>query len=334
MKSSLRLAALAAAVSVFLTACGGKPAATPAGSDASADANHASADAGASDADQALTGKLNAYIECFNKVDGRIHEGAQQYVRWMADPKAGPTGKETSVYGPAPIDEYAMKLCDAPMTEAIAAKPSLPALDAAAKRYLAALKTLQPLANQARDYYDREDYQDDQFAKGKQLHAPLMAALSEFHEASEAFSHELEAQNDAAQREQLKAMEKAEGRTRDFYRLSMMLEAKDIVGLMQDDEFDTAKATALVAGFNSLSDEAHAKVANQEPGKSDWSDFETAAENFRKESKARIKRVAEKIPYSAFEQRSLDNPIVAPEGSPARLLKSYNDLVFQSNRQR
>ncbi|TYD31729.1 hypothetical protein CEK63_20715, partial [Xanthomonas sontii] len=147
MKSSLRLAALAAAVSVFLTACGGKPAATPAGSDASADANHASADVGASDADQALTGKLNAYIECFNKVDGRIHEGAQQYVRWMADPKAGPTGKETSVYGPAPIDEYAMKLCDAPMTQAIAAKPSLPALDAAAKRYLAALKTLQPLAN-------------------------------------------------------------------------------------------------------------------------------------------------------------------------------------------
>lgn len=329
MKSSLRLAALAVAVSVFLTACGGKPSATPTDSDAS----HAAADAVSSDADQALTRKLNAYIECFNKVDSRIHEGAQQYTRWMADPKAGPTGKETSVYGPAPIDEYAMKLCDAPMAQAIDAKPALPALDTAAKRYLTALKTLQPLANQARDYYDREDYEDDQFAKGKQLHAPLMAALSEFHDASEAFSHELDAQNDAAQREQLKAMEKAEGRTRDFYRLSMMLEAKDIVGLMQEDEFDTAKATALLDGFNKLSDEAHAKVADQEPGKLDWNSFETAAENFRKEGKARIKRVVEKTPYSRMEQGWLDNPTLAPEGSPGRLLKKYNDLVFQSNRQ-
>jgi hypothetical protein len=329
MKSSLRLAALAAAVSIFLSACGGKPSAT------SPDqaAGHASADAAPSEADEALTRKLNAYIECFNKVDADIHRGAQSYTQWMDDPAAGPTGKETQVYGPAQIDEYDMKLCDAPMTEAIAARPALPALDAAAKRYLTALKTLQPLGNQVRDYYEREDYQDDQFAKGKQLHAPLMVALSEFGNASEAFSHELDVQNDAAQREQLKAMEKAEGRTRDFYRLSMMLEAKEIVGLLQEDAFDPAKATALLDGFNKLSDEAHAKVADQEPGKLDWNSFETAAENFRKEGKARIKRVVDKTPYSKIEQGWLDNPTLAPEGSPGRLLKRYNDLVFQSNRQ-
>lgn len=329
MNSSFRLAALAAAVSVFLVACGGKPSAAPA---ASADGKAPAAQA-PSDPDEALTRKLNAYIECFNKVDADIHRGAQSYVGWMKDPAAGPTGKETSVYGPAQIDEYDMKVCDAPMTEAIAAKPALPALDAAAKRYAAALKTLQPIGNQVRDYYEREDYQDDQFAKGKQLHAPLMAALSEFGEASEAFSHELDVQNDAAQREQLKAMEKAEGRTREFYRLSMMLEAKDIVAVLQEDEFETAKATALLDGFNKLSDEAHAKVADQEPGKLDWNSFETAAENFRKEGKARIKRVAEKTPYSRMEQGWLDNPTLAPEGSPGRLLKRYNELVFQSNRQ-
>jgi len=329
MNTSLRLAALAAAVSISLAACGGKPSATPAdqaeGQASAASASH--------DPDEALTRKLNAYIECFNKVDADIHRGAESYVRWMKDPAAGPTGKETSVYGPAQIDEYDMKACDAPMTQAIAAKPALPALDAAAKRYAAALRTLQPIGNQVRDYYEREDYQDDGFAKGKQLHAPLMAALSEFAEASHAFSAELDAQNEAAQREQLKAMEKAEGRTRDFYRLSMMLEAKDIVGLLQEDEFDTAKATALLDGFNKLSDEAHAKVADQEPGKLDWNSFETAAENFRKEGKARIKRVVEKTPYSRIEQGWLDSPTLAPEGSPGRLLKKYNDLVFQSNRQ-
>ena len=58
----------------------------------------------------------------------------------MKDSAAGPTSKETSVYGPAKIDEYDMKVCDAPMLQAVAAKPVLPALDAAAKRYAAALK--------------------------------------------------------------------------------------------------------------------------------------------------------------------------------------------------
>lgn len=329
MNSSFRLAALAAAVSVFLVACGGKPPATAAAPDgAKAPADHA-----ASDAHDALTRKLNAYIECFNKVDADIHRGAQSYVGWMEDPEAGPTGKETSVYGPAKIDEYDMKVCDAPIAQAAAATPALPALDTAAKRYAAALKTLQPLGNQVRDYYEREDYQDDHFAKGKQLHAPLMAALSQFADASQAFSDELDAQNDAAQRKQLKAMEQAEGRTREFYRLSMMLEAKDIVALLQEDEFDVAKANALLDGFNTLSDEAHAKVAEQEPGKLDWNSFETAAENFRKEGKARIKRVVEKTPYSRMEQGWLDNPTLAPEGSPGRLLKAYNNLVFQSNRQ-
>lgn len=329
MNSSFRVAVLAVAVSAFLIACGGKPsAASTAQGDAKAPADHAP-----SDAHEALTRKLNAYIECFNQVDADVHRGAQSYVGWIKDPAAGPTGKETSVYGPAKIDTYDMKVCDAPMTQAAAAKPALPALDAAAKRYVAALKTLQPLGNQVDDYYDREDYQDDQFAKGKQLHAPLMAALSEFADASQAFSDELDAQNDAAQREQLKAMEQAEGRTREFYRLSMMLEAKEIVALLQEDAFDTAKASALLDGFNKLSDEAHAKVADQEPGKLDWNSFETAAENFRKEGKARIKRVVEKTPYSRMEQGWLDNPTLAPEGSPGRLLKTYNNLVFQSNRQ-
>lgn len=329
MTSRFRLAALAAAVCVFLVACGGKPSATPA---APADGK-APADQAASDPHEALTSKLNAYIECFNKVDADIHRGAQSYVGWMKEPAAGPTGKETSVYGPAKIDQYDMKACDAPMLQAAAAKPLLPALDAAAKRYLAALKTLQPLGNQVRDYYEREDYQDDGFAKGKQLHAPLMAALSEFAEASHAFSAELDAQNDAAQREQLKAMEKADGRTREYYRLSMMIEAKDIVGLLQEDQFDVAKANALVAQFNAVSDEAHAKVANQDPGKMDWNNFEVAAENFRKEAKARIKRVVDKTPYSDMERGWMDNPTLAPEGSPGRLLRRYNDLVFQSNRQ-
>ncbi|MDU1660333.1 MAG: DUF3829 domain-containing protein, partial [Stenotrophomonas maltophilia] len=225
------------------------------------------------------------------------------------------------------------KQCDAPVTEAMAAKPVLAELDAAADHYQQALKALVPISKDAHDYYDRQDYEDDQFAKGKQLHAPLMAAFKDFVAASETFNAELERQNDAAQREQLKALEQAEGRTREYYRLAMMLEAKAIMDLMSEDDFDQAKARERLDAFNRISDEAHAKVADQEPGKLDWNSFEREAENFRREGKARLQRVSEKEPYTDFERRMLDSPSMAPRGSASKLMQEYNTLVFQSNRQ-
>lgn len=326
MYPTSRAALLAVAVSVFVTACGGapsSPAVAPAASAADAQL----------DAQQALTAKLNAYIGCFNRVDSQIHAGAKYYAGSFQDPVAGPTGRETRMIGPYDVSDYDMTVCGGPLTDAIAAPPSLPDLDAAAGRYHQALEALRPLSHQLRDYYERGDNEDDDFAKGKQLHAPLMSALSDFVEASEAFSAELDAQNDAAQREQLKVLEQAEGRTREYYRLAMMLDAKEIIGLMQDDAFDLARASELLQQFNQISDEAHAKVADQDPGKLDWNSFETSAEKFRREGKARLKRVTEKTPYTALEKRWLTNPTTAPEGSPTRLLKAYNDLVFQSNRQ-
>lgn len=237
------------------------------------------------------------------------------------------------MYGPFEISDYDLKQCDAPVTEAIAAKPALAELDAAAGEYQQALKALMPISKEAHDYYERQDYEDDRFAKGKQLHAPLMTAFKDFVVASETFNAELERQNDAAQREQLKALEQAEGRTREYYRLAMMLEAKAIVELMTEDDFDQAKARERLDAFNRISDEAHAKVADQEPGKLDWNSFEREAENFRREGKERLQRVSANTPYTDFERRMLDSPSMAPRGSAGKLMQEYNSLVFQSNRQ-
>ncbi|GAB3062995.1 YiiG family protein [Stenotrophomonas tumulicola] len=327
MFSTFRMTALAVSVAICAAACGtstNDPSADPTADTGGADP--------ASDAQQALTVKLNAYIECFNEVDSKVHAGAEHYTSWIKDPEAGPTGRESTVYPPYDISAYNMRDCK-PMADAIATPPSLPQLDAAARRYDDALKALQPVSHEVHDYYERLDHEDDQFAKGKQLHAPLMSALSEFVDASAAFSSELDAQNDAAQREHLIALEQAEGRTREYYRLAMMLDAKEIIGLLQEDAFDVSRANTLLEGFNRISDEAHAKVADIEPGRMDWNSFETAAEAFRREGKARVKRVANKTPYSQMEKGWLDNPTLAPEGSPGRLMNLYNKLVFQSNRQ-
>lgn len=208
MTRTLSIAALAASLSLVLAACGGKAPATA--GDAGA-AGTPEVNTVPSDAQQQLTAKLNAYIGCFNALDSKTHDSLQSYTRWIKDVEAGPSGRETQVYGPFEISDYDMKQCDGPVTEAMAAKPALAELDAAASHYQQALKALVPVSKEAHDYYDRQDYEDDQFAKGKQLHAPLMAAFKDFVAASETFNAELERQNDAAQREQLKVLEQAEG---------------------------------------------------------------------------------------------------------------------------
>ncbi len=330
MSRTLSIAALAASLSLILAACGDKtpPAAGGAGSSAKPEASAAPADA-----QQQLTAKLNAYIGCFNALDSKTHGSIQSYTRWIKDVDAGPSGRETNVYGPFEISDYDMKQCDAPVSEAIAAKPALADLDAAAGQYQQALKALVPISKEAHDYYERQDYEDDRFAKGKQLHAPLMTAFKDFVVASETFNAELERQNDAAQLEQLKALEQAEGRTREYYRLAMMLEAKAIMDMMGEDDFDVARARERLDAFNRISDEAHAKVADQEPGKLDWNSFEREAENFRREGKERLQRVSANTPYTDFERRMLDSPSMAPRGSAGKLMQEYNSLVFQSNRQ-
>ncbi|WP_407077100.1 YiiG family protein [Xanthomonas arboricola] len=324
MSSMFRVVVLAASVSVLVAACGGK---------SPSPATDAKTSEKQPDSLQGVTAKLGAYIDCFNLIDAKVHAGARQYTGWMQDPFAGPTGRESGMTGPYDIDAYDMKQCDAPVSAAAAANPSLPALDKAARDYRAALKALQPISHAVADYYTRQDYEDDQFAKGKQLHPELMKVLASYADASTAFSAELDTQNDAAQREKLKMLEQGEGRTREYYRLAMMLDAKEIADALEQEQFDVPRVSTLLDGFNRLSDEAHAKVADQEPGRLDWNSFETAAETFRRQAKARVKRVVERTPYSKMEQGWLDNPSLAPEGSPRKLLNTYNALVYESNRQ-
>ncbi|CAD7714130.1 hypothetical protein LMG31886_09470 [Xanthomonas hydrangeae] len=326
MSPKFRVLVLVACVSVLATACGGKSQQPATGADTKTTEKQL-------DSLQGVNAKLGAYIDCFNRVNAKVHAGARYYTGWMQDPFAGPTGRESGMTGPYDLDHDDMKQCDAPVSAAAAAKPSLSALDKAARDYRAALKALQPISHTVAEYYTRQDYEDDQFAKGKQLHPELMDALATYADASTTFSAELDLQNDAAQREKLKILERGEGRTREYYRLAMMLDAKKIADALEEDQVDVPRVTALLDGFNRLSDEAHAKVADQEPGRLAWNSFETAAETFRRQAKARMKRAVEKTPYSKLEQGWLNSPTLAPEGSSRKLLNTYNALVSESNRE-
>jgi len=283
--------------------------------------------------DDQRTAKMNAYIECYNRADDSAHTSIERYQSWIKDMKKGPTGKESHIYGIHDIHENVIKLCNKSMTEGLAIEPAAPELDAAAKQYLDNLNALKEKVSEAHKYYERENYKDDKFAKGKEMHAPLVAAMTAFEKASEDFSAKLEAENDKVLRARLEELEKAGDKNAEYWTLATTLDAKALTNLMQADTFDTDAASKLIDAYEKNADGlAEYSKAHHD----DWmagSFLSNAAEEYRVAAKERMRRVRDKEPYSQGEKMHL-NPDAGwmVKGSPYKLLRAYNDLISAANR--
>ncbi|MBK8718886.1 MAG: DUF3829 domain-containing protein [Deltaproteobacteria bacterium] len=118
--------------------------------------------------DDRLGEKLQAYIDCINGPATNISDSGKRYFDWIDDPKVGPTGKETSVYGLYEIRDT--KPCLDGIAKAAELEPDDADLEAAAKAFADAVSTAAPLMNEAYKYYDEDNYKDDKWAKAKELH--------------------------------------------------------------------------------------------------------------------------------------------------------------------
>ncbi len=287
------------------------------------------------DPEAQLSTKLGAYVDCFNAADGSVRESADRYVSWIDDLDAGPTGKELKVKRLTQMSPADLDTCTKAVTQASTAKPALPALDAAATQYLADLTTLSPLVAQAYVYYDHEDYKDDRFAKAKKMHQPLMMAFGRFILSSDTFGAELSKENDALSAAQIVEIEKNEGRHSAFYHLALIRQAKMLTGQLSPESFDVVEVSKAIDAFSALLDESVKATAGEPDLSINWSSFQSQAETFLKECKDRMRRVRDHVPYSEIDQMRLNGSWPSGvEGSPMRLVKSYNDLVDQGNRLR
>jgi hypothetical protein len=295
----------------------------------------AGSNAAPDDATAQLATKLNAYVDCFNTADGSARDSAERYVSWIGDLDKGPTGKERNVNTLGDLTPYELETCTKSVGQALSAKPALPALDAAAKQYLADFTALVPLVSQAHAYYSQEDYKDDGFAKGQQMHQPLMMAFGRFIKASDVYGAEVEKENDALTAAQLVDLEKTQGRHTAYYRLALMSQGKLLATQLNAEAPDLAQVTKAVDAYGALVDES-AKANADEQGKPiSWSVFQTTAGTFLKDCKDRMRRVRDKTPYSHGEQMLMEGTGSSGwmvSGSPDRVFKSYNTLVEASNR--
>lgn len=277
--------------------------------------------------------KLNQYIDCFNAIDGTGHRTMARYASWVKDMNAGPTGQERIVYGLYSLDSARIAQCKSALEASARQSPALGKLDAAALSYANAIVALDQAVTSLYTYYDRENYKDDQFAKGKQLHAPLAQSARAFESASASFSAELDVENDKLLEAELSKVEKEEGRSFQYLHMATMNRAKALMNLIEADTFAADLAGGKLAEFEKIADET-SEFAKKNPGRapSAWFTVDTAVEDFRKAAKERVRRIRDKVPYNDGERMMLKpGSGWMVEGSQEKVSKAYNDLIGASN---
>jgi len=280
--------------------------------------------------DSSLTEKLNAYVGCINRLSGRAFDARERYFSWVS-PK-GPTGRERIIYGTYTI--YDTSECKGDVEKANALEPRDADLESAASAYVTAVVALEPLLKEADDYYTQEDYKDDKMAKGKALHPRLVAAWTAFATADSNLRDRIEAIQDKMDVERLAEIEKSEGRKDRYYIQSLMLSAKRLMRAQSSDKSGLPKFTSALTDYETAA-KATEDYTGANTGKSKiGSLFISSAKSFLVTAKQLMRRVRDKVPYSSGEKMILDTGGGAwmVEGSPARLLRDYNQLVDSYNR--
>ena len=289
----------------------------------------------AESADDATGDKLNAYIHCINNVSSRIHDSERRYFSWV-DEKKGPTGKERNIYGLYKISDPST--CVSEVTKANAQKPSLPKLEEAGTEFIGVAKRAFPLLKEANDYYSEKNYKDDKMAKGKQLHPKLVALFDDFDKADKDMRSEVRTLNRQLKERTMARLLKTQGRTIPYLREHVMVLAQDVLNLGDQktlDAIDLPKFTAKIDEYGEAVSELSTYVDGHksEAGKymmlssliGESKDYLTAAKEL-------MRRVRDKKAFTSLEKRRLGGPAAwMVNGSPGKLLHSYNSLVSRSN---
>ncbi len=287
----------------------------------------------AQDADAAVGKKLEAAIACLNRLSERAFDSRNRYMDWAGD-KPKMKNKPRNVLGLYTIYETAD--CAKGVSDAASVTPKHQELEGASAAYVKSVQSLEPLLKEAEDYYEQENYKDDKFAKGKEMHGKLLAAWEDFKKADGGLRSVVQKISDERQTAELARVEKTLGRTAKFHVMNTFLQAKALVRLESDvdmKKIDVGKVTEQLAVYEKAVKELEAFAEGQQSGKID-SFYINAAKDVLVTAKGLMRRVRDKTGFDAGERMMLDQPGAGwmIEGSQPRLIRDFNQLVDNYNR--
>jgi hypothetical protein len=190
--------------------------------------------------DEALTNKLQPFVECINNVDANLQKAVGEYRQFLMEEQAPPakphefrlrrqtwfSGFKLKVYDQ---DNKIAKDCLKGLGEGVAMSPADPALDGAGKAFAATLEKLLPVMETATGYYKQQDYKDDKFKKAKELDAQLTPLFERLFAASATMREIVRADQEKLHERELAAMEKQSGKNFEWYTLNGMFQARRAV---------------------------------------------------------------------------------------------------------
>jgi len=278
--------------------------------------------------DAELAEKLQGYIECLNGASRDVARSRTSYLRGV-DAQKGPGEKTRSVY----VSEITTEYCTKALDKVQSKSPALPEIQAAATEYRTALETLAPLAKTLHQYYDRKDFKDDKYAKGQELHPKLMAAYSAFEKANDALDQKVTALNDGVGQRHLARLKDRPDRRLEYLVELSVDDAKKLVKLVDVESIAKLDATAFGAALDAYQ-KSYTEFETYATAHKDQADkvlllsmYRSSAEEYLKAAKELMRRKRDNKDFT----REFGSPEHV-EGHPAKVVRSFNDLVDRSNR--
>lgn len=303
--------------------------ATPATAD---NAPEQTAPAVQADKDVIYDEKMNTYIDCYNDLQLSIFHSIDRYASWLKDFHTGPTGKERIIYGIYSVSESSIAKCQKQIPEVAKLTPALEGMDEAATEFVTSAVDVANTINEIDKYYEQENYKDDAFAQGKALHQTLLKNWEAFEPASRAYAAAIKKVDAERQIAHLNAIEQSEGKSVNYYKLAIMIDAEKVDSIIKEDTFDPETAMKQLNVLEKLTEEL--KVKDKAQPDISMGRFISSVEGYQLNAKKYIRRIRDKEPYSEQEQKWIADANAGwmVEGSYPSALKSYNEMVDDYNR--
>ena len=280
--------------------------------------------------------KFNKAVETLNFASSWIDGSFASYAR-SVDIAHGPTSGHES---PTIIGTSGALGTLKELEKYLDAKPGSEAIDTLARRYAQTGEALVPLLDRARLYYDQKDYKDDGYAKGREMHGPLVAAYREFRAAGEALRAEVRRFGEEERDKEMAALKEA-GR---MLRYNVMLNLKQArqtleflrAQLQEKHDADKIDSVALkgwndamdgtLAAIRELKEKDPAGVTREyrDIGAAYLGMYIVKSEEFLKATKYVQRSIRDHQPISAAEFEFGGN-------RQGDIIRRYNDIIVQAN---
>ncbi|EAY29034.1 DUF3829 domain-containing protein [Microscilla marina] len=282
--------------------------------------------------------KFNAYINFSNRFHKSATKSYEKYLAWVDKAKGPKYGKNT----PQTLYELHERSLEKVAKE-VDFDPQMKGIDQPMRQVVEKADALYQLINTANGYYEKEDYKDDDFAKGQVLHPQLMKAFEEYFAAYEKISLPFQQLQDETFRFDVEKF-KANGQAIRYNLMINLKNVEDIATLIDSLDGSDLKKVDMKSLDEKMKafKESHNKLENLQNDeaqlekafgnmavfkRSNLDSYVTNGVDFIKN----IRNLKERIKTNNFKY-SIVHPSIPDKGSPAKLFELYSQMVNLYNR--